>query len=56
MSEKQIKRYKRKFNQYKDDLLLQFLNSLKDVGLILRLKVCWKILHTNFNLFDKRGK
>jgi hypothetical protein len=55
VSEKNIKRFRKKLNQYKNDLMLEFFESLKDVGIILRLKVCWSLIFRNFRLFNKKG-
>jgi len=54
VSERRIKTLRRKLNQYKNDIMLEFFESLKDVGLSLRLKVCWRLIFTNFKLFDKK--
>lgn len=53
MSEKKIKAFRKKFKQYQKIIMLRFLDSLKDVGLAIRLKVCFKLLFTNFRFFDK---
>lgn len=54
MRGKNVKALKRKIRQLKDDIMLQFFDSLKDVGLKLRLIVCWKLIFTNFRIFDKK--
>ena len=54
MSEKRIKKFRKKINRYKKDLMLEFLDGLKDVGIMLRIRFCFKILFTNFRLFDKK--
>ena len=55
MNQHKVKQLKRKIKQTQNALMLQFFDSLKDVGIKLRLKVCWKLIFTNFKIFDKKN-
>lgn len=55
MSSKKIKQLKGKIKQTENRLMLEFFDSLKNVGIVTRLKVCFKILFTKFRLFNKKG-
>ena len=54
MNQHKVKQLKRKTRQYSQATILTFLEGLKDVGLIQRLKWTSKILFRNFRLRDKK--
>lgn len=54
MSERKLKSLRKQMKKVKNEIMNEFLNGLKEVGLLLKLKFCFKLLFTNFRLFDKK--
>ena len=54
MNQHKIKTFRKQFKKNRNAIMLEFFDSLKDVGINLRLKTCWKIIFTNFRLFNKK--
>lgn len=55
MSSKKVKQLKRKIKQTENRLMLEFFDSMKNVGVITRIRFCFKIFFTNFRLINKKG-
>jgi hypothetical protein len=54
MNEHKIKTLRKQMRKLKTQFMNEFFDGLKDVGFLLRLKVCFKLIFTNFRLFNKK--
>jgi ADP-heptose:LPS heptosyltransferase len=54
MNQHKIKALRKVMRKQKQEIMIEFFDSLKEVGIILRIKVCYQLVFTNFRIFNKK--